>query len=330
MFGSQALETVIGLLLMFFVIALGASSVVEIVSRVMGKRASDLERAIGAMLAGTDASDEDVQAALGVFRGTAIYDAAKAAAGKTLFKKDWKLPSYISAKAFADAINEISDVTQSVEQLPAKVQIRVQTLQREFESDLTNVKAGLEAWFDESMDRLSGAYKRWSTAVLFVIGLVIVVTANASAFHVAEHLWHDPVTREAVADAASKVASEGKGATELKSIAETTDELTALQLPVGWTDADRAAWGSNNWFQPWDWTSTHVAHVVGWLVTALLVMLGAPFWYDMLTKAVALRSSGAKPDQAPADKMSASSAVFAAKTPAAIQVGLGGADPPPG
>ena len=46
MFGSQVLEAAIGLFLMFFIVALGASSIVEIISRLFGKRATDLEKAI--------------------------------------------------------------------------------------------------------------------------------------------------------------------------------------------------------------------------------------------------------------------------------------------
>jgi hypothetical protein len=55
MFDSQALETVIGLVLMFFIVSLGASSITEIFSRLFQKRAKDLEDAIGAMLAGETA-----------------------------------------------------------------------------------------------------------------------------------------------------------------------------------------------------------------------------------------------------------------------------------
>ena len=59
MFGSQALETAIGLALMFFVIATASSAVVEFVSRLMGKRSADLEKTIKHMLAGDgDASVE--------------------------------------------------------------------------------------------------------------------------------------------------------------------------------------------------------------------------------------------------------------------------------
>ena len=52
MFGSQALETAIGLALLFFVLASAASAIVEAVSRILQKRARDLEATLHDMLTG--------------------------------------------------------------------------------------------------------------------------------------------------------------------------------------------------------------------------------------------------------------------------------------
>ena len=122
MFESQPIETAIGLVLMFFVIALAASSLVEIISQVFKLRANDLETAIGQMLTGQapatptkvselsaderallgiDANATDraltpaeitkleqevpkydpksaIEGAIGVFKGTSVYEAAAA------------------------------------------------------------------------------------------------------------------------------------------------------------------------------------------------------------------------------------------------------------
>ena len=303
MFGSQVLEAAIGLFLTFFIVALGASSIVEIISRLFGKRAKDLESAIGGMLAGTTADATDVEKALASFRGTSIYDAAQAAAGRSLFRRKWKRPSYISAKAFADAITEMTDLDMS--SLPAGVAKRVQAIVREASTDLRSVKAGLEGWFDENMSRVEGAYKRWVTMLLFVIGSMIAITANASTFHVADRLWHDPVTRQVVADSANKVVADGSGATELQSVADTTDQLVELGVPVGWDEPSRAVWRPHPVWQIWTWSWAQLGFVAGWLLTGILVTLGAPFWFDLLTKVVSLRNNGPKPPTAQQDPTSA-------------------------
>ncbi len=42
-----------------------------------------------------------------------------------------------------------------------------------------------------------------------------------------------------------------------------------------------------------------VASITGWLITALALMLGAPFWFDLLTKFMSIRAAGVKPPSPP-------------------------------
>ena len=50
------------------------------------------------------------------------------------------------------------------------------------------------------------------------------------------------------------------------------------------------------------WTATR-AHWAGWLITALAVSLGAPFWFDMLNKIMIVRST-VKPSEKSGDEAS--------------------------
>ncbi|MEM9203985.1 MAG: hypothetical protein AAGC53_20275 [Actinomycetota bacterium] len=363
MFGSQALETAIGLVVMFFVIALASSTIVEIYSRLLTKRGKDLEAVITVMLQGggdppdppgaepiapapnaTDAekatyaqdrkSWEEAKTAhdawsdaMDAFKTTSIFSSL-AAATKTgvnggllglrrVLDRDWikravrrvtadrvdpdadRFPSYVSARSFADAVGEVIVDKKHLENLPPGLQKRVTAILHEARNDATKIKAGLEGWFDDTMDRVEGAYKRWATVCLFVVGLGITITANASAIDVARALWVDTATREAVADAASALP-EG---TEIESVAEAVDQLEELKLPIGWDDGVDSVFPD---LQPWTWQWSTIG---GWLVTALLVMMGAPFWYGLLTKLVALRSSGSKPSAAVDDPASSTTAL---------------------
>ena len=306
MFGSQVLETAIGLVLMFFIIATASSMIAEIISRLTHKRATDLEGAIGGMLGKKGASDEDFKAALALFKATSVYQAATQAAGGPGSKT--RQPSYLSAKSFADAIVEVmttvdntdpkKSVVQSLDELPANLRTRVEPLVKEAGDDLVAFKSGLERWFDESMARAEGAYKRWTTTWLFLIGLVIAGAGNASTVDVAHNLYVGSATRAAVVEAANGVVSNPDTATQgLKSIQDTTDQLTSLQLPVGWTQTARDNFDLS--------TLGTYGTIFGWLLTALLVMLGAPFWFDLLTRLVSLRSAGTKPPTAAEDPASA-------------------------
>lgn len=306
MFGSQALETTIGLVLMFFIISIAASSIVELISQVAKKRARDLEDTVGHILSGTrDKSDKEFGDALNAFKGTSIYLAAQAGSRRT------KKPSYISARAFAEAVGEMlhdgQGALQPLDNLPPGLKRRLDALARQPLADasakLLLIKSGLEQWFDEAMGRLEGAYKRWVKWILLALGLLIAVVANASAFHTAERLWKDPVTRAAVANAANGVITDG-GKENIKSVAEATDNLEALKIPVGWDQASRDKWKGKS-LQSIITSWSTLAMMAGWLTTALLVTLGAPFWFDLLTRLVSLRSAGSKPPPASEDPASA-------------------------
>ena len=314
MFGSQALETAVGLALVFWVLASAASAIVEGISRLLNKRAKGLEATIHAMLTGEPATDRrplttsarpsssktatpatpagppglDVLDAL---RGTSVYGAAVAASrqGRQILSVDRVTPVYLSARAFADAVTELLDDEETFLQVtgwPGLSQ-RLRALTAQADTRMIDIKAGLESWFDETMSHLQDAYKRWATAALFAVGLALAVVGNVSTIDAAQRLWQEPLTRQATLDAASANASKGAAAN-----IQTIQDLEQLGLPLGWHHWPGWSW----WWAP---------HLAGWLITALLLMLGAPFWFDALSKLVSLRTGGAKPPIAAEDLASA-------------------------
>ena len=297
MSGSQALEVAIGLVLMLFLLSLVASSIVEVVSQLLRKRAKDLAAIIERMVG------EPTDPAVPTVTGTTTYALLQMASERP--------PSYLPARAFGDAVLEIvatarrgaGDATAMFARLPTGLQAKLRPLLLNAQGDLTAIRAEVETWFDQTMDRLAGVYKRWTQVVLFAVGLTLAVAANASLFGVAAKLWHDPVTRATVAQAASRVAA-GDGsdpAANLEEVARRVDDLEEVGLPLGWAGDSPAGKGLGV-----------AGYAAGWLATAFLVMLGAPFWFDTLTKLVALRSSGRKPPRAADDPASATRIMFGA------------------
>jgi hypothetical protein len=237
-----------------------------------------------------------------MFSGTSVYAAAREGAGKALLTRQ-RRPSYLSAMAFADATLEMivsDDRLVALDEVPANLKKRLDPLVRQTRGELVEIRAGLESWFDETMSRAEGAYKKWVTFLLFGVGLVFAIAGNAATTTVADDLWHNSVVRQSVVDAAGQVAANGEAGAELDSVAKATSAMQEFSLPVGWDAQTRAEWTSG------DWTWHQGATLAGWFLTALLVMLGGPFWFDLLSKFVSLRSSGAKPVPAVDDRTSAS------------------------
>ena len=53
-------------------------------------------------------------------------------------------------------------------------------------------------------------------------------------------------------------------------------------LNIGWTDEHLSTYSKNDLF----------SSILGWIITALAISLGAPFWFGLLNKLVALRGAG--------------------------------------
>jgi hypothetical protein len=315
MFGSQALETAIGLALVFFVLATLASAIAEGVSRLLRKRASDLEKTIGQMLSGSTRFDDDAKQAVALFKGTVIYRSASVAAGRAHWFRAAAGPAYLSARSFADAVDELTD---KATQTPIKgLNAQLAGLKADGKGLTLEAKAAMENWYDETMGRLGGAYKRWVTAVLFVVGLALAGSGNVSAFHTAETLWQQPAVRQAALNAAEQAAAKTASPDGLvEENVRTVQDLAGLGMPVGWEQG--ADWGNAAWT---------LSHLAGWLVTALLVMLGAPFWFDVFSRLVSLRTTGAKPPTAAHDPAAATSlraAALSSVAPAAAASAVAG------
>jgi hypothetical protein len=164
---------------------------------------------------------------------------------------------------------------------------------------LRAVSAPLEKWFDSAMDRAAGWYKRQAQLTSMVIGLVIAVAANADVVYVAGRLWSDASLRASVTAAAEAFhADSGSAPPSTGTLTEQlTTNLKTLQsstLPVGWS-AGPTQQCVPQLCPPADgkWDSI-LLMIAGWIVTALATSLGAPFWFDLLNKALQIRSSGGR------------------------------------
>jgi hypothetical protein len=228
------------------------------------------------------------------------------------------LPSYIPASNFAAALldrvargpvgsdstdtrkPEIASVRQKIAALdnPQVTRVLLAALDAA-DDDLAAAQKNIEAWYNSAMDRVSGWYKRRTQLVLLVLGLVVTVLANVDSLAVARHLYHDQAARQALVGRAQALDRESppKGVT-LQSV---TGELEKIQLPIGWSDP-RVFKGSGitRLPSPSDLLKAeqrsglwNVARrsLLGWLITALAISLGAPFWFDVLNRVMVIRST---------------------------------------
>lgn len=181
------------------------------------------------------------------------------------------------------------------------------------DGDLAVARVSIERWFNATMDRASGWYKRRTQAVLFMLGFAIAAVMNFDALHVMQRLTADKAFREVVVkEAAGTVApAESASAAQAERFRNAKQALEGVGTPIGWrtrvqpaapaaqielsalpvprqlcASHDAAPCERSQWFGT-DWLGV----LSGWLVTAFAVMLGAPFWFDVLSKFMTIRST---------------------------------------
>ncbi|HEV8248721.1 MAG TPA: hypothetical protein VGQ15_01990 [Gaiellaceae bacterium] len=289
--GLAALDVLVGLFFLYFLLSIVCSSVQEFVAQVLNLRAKTLEEGVRNLV-----GDENLTERF--FRHPRL---------KSLSKPRVRLrsghgPSYIPSRVFAITLMDtlfpeehgrdvIALAREAVddEDVPARVRTMLRDALDQAGDRRDRLTAALERSFDEGMDRVSGWYKRRASYTLLAIAVLVVAIVNVDTFAVAQRLWKDKALRAAVAAQAADTTAAGAQAcpgttpddSPQERAAKCVDDVDQLSLPVGWTAGSA----------PDDWKGV-LAKIGGLLVSAFALALGAPFWFDLLSKIARLRASG--------------------------------------
>ena len=338
MFSSTVLDLATGLVFCFLTASLASGIVVEAISSITKWRAKTLRDGIGQLL-------NDPQ--LSGLAGQLYSHAAINPRGPGNADPEKNRPAYIDRQLFAHAMMDLTGISFQVaaaagaspgarpslaalhDQVRAKLaEMNVQDPQlnillrgiidRSF-GDAEKIQTELSTWFDHAMDRVSGVYKRWTQLVGFIAALVLAVTLNIDAVHVATVLWEQPKLVDqlklpaAPATTGTSAASTAATAAPITSGTPTApgkdakgepqpDVKDLLQqmnttLPVGWP---RGFWvdAQGNCLS---WPGFLIP-LLGWLITAFSTLFGAPFWFDLLQQIVRLKGAGPSPQEKVAGK----------------------------
>lgn len=336
-----AVEVLIGLSFLFVLLSTVCSALQEMLSSVLGWRAKTLEDAVGSLLGNPKVKRGlkewfgrvDKKGAVDPKVVTEHADAGLPADLTTAVFEHWRIkglvrdpdsslrrrsrPSYLPPRALSLAVAETlarhaSPPPKEGETAPdpndtpwartdAEILAAVQKVVKKFpgehprevlqkaavnaHGELEGFRMQVERAFDDSMQRASGWYKRKAQLVLAVLAVIFAVGMNVDSVRVANHLYNDEVVRTAVVNQART----GDPA----QAAEAVSDIQQLQLPVGWAAEHRPS-GFMGW----------VGAIAGWLITIGALLLGAPFWFDVLGRISRQRAVGTaeKPGRPLSDK----------------------------
>jgi hypothetical protein len=182
-------------------------------------------------------------------------------------------PSYIPSRTFAVALLDIvAPIENGKRKLPSKdnargtVDYALALLWEEAGEDVEKLKENIEVWFNNSMERVSGWYKRRTQMFLLLWAIVVTVGTNADTIVIANALWRDPALRQSLVARAERYVAENRSTTDV-SRGETPGppplppdrqaevdfqdatlrfnaafaDLNELNLPIGWRDLQKEA-----------------------------------------------------------------------------------------
>ncbi len=168
--------------------------------------------------------------------------------------------------------------------------------------DLAALQKNIETWYEELMNRSTGWFKDKLQGILYCLSFVFVVAVNANLFSVVDDLWKNQDLANKVSVMADSYMSAHPNAgkvldSNMVAIRQDFDSLNAT-VPLGW---EKVA-GKRNVqfvsFSTWkNFKASFLGMLVGWLLMAVLVSFGAPFWFELLSKFINLRRTGIKPKQ---------------------------------
>jgi multisubunit Na+/H+ antiporter MnhF subunit len=207
-------------------------------------------------------------------------------------------------------LEQSSPVTRTLKRLWAATDGKVD----EFRTDL-------ERYLDADLRRLSGYYRRSIRSLMITLALLLAVLGGIDAVALSQSIWRNPEARAALlqradqladtpADAAdamvlqtlrercradqpvpdegtpfdTKEKADADFAERRDCVADSIDELTGANALENALWSDPAGWAR-------EWTSRPAGHALGTLLAALALMLGAPFWFDVIRRLTGLRKT---------------------------------------
>ena len=223
----------------------------------------------------------------------------------------------------------LNAVIQNLPELPLPLQntlsaIATKAKQRsgDLDDDLQSLQGEIEAWFDKSMTRASGVYKRNARGIAILIGFLVAAATNADTLFIVDSLSRDSVLRSTVSEfAAAQIQSQvqvltpsidGEGTGEINGDrvnSGTPEQLNAeldvikdnvrqslndIALPLGWDASMLKLQSAHEWSMPMtDVPLPGLKRTVGWGISAIAISMGASFWYDLLRKVLGLKTGNA-------------------------------------
>ncbi|MXV50479.1 hypothetical protein GS399_05795 [Pedobacter sp. HMF7647] len=248
---------------------------------------------------------------------------------QSLMKKNGRYPAYIPAKNFVLAVieqfkNSSEDgksdygkvkLSESVDKLVIPVPlkkilydfaIQVEAIHSDPGRQVAEFEKRIEDFYNSTMDRAGGWYKRKTRTMLLIIAIVLSVILNIDTVKITQDALRD---KEKLGKAVDNITANLSKAGELNSL-NISDTSVSIKTRISKADSTvkqiklvyEASSGYTLGFTSSqdflnEWKKHFWAKIIGILITAFALQLGSNYWFDLMNKAVNIRAAGKRPDE---------------------------------
>ncbi|MBW4638417.1 MAG: hypothetical protein KME05_09290 [Gloeocapsa sp. UFS-A4-WI-NPMV-4B04] len=186
------------------------------------------------------------------------------------------------AKEIETIRQEFNDLPESLKKSIAALADRAQSRVEIVETDINQLRQEIELWFDRSMERATGVYKRNAKGVAILIGFCIAFIINADAFYMVRKLATQEEQRNAIAQNAQAVYANCQTISTSSDAA--TEQLTATDAATPTTSAISTATSVdpalNCLYDETNKALDKVTLPVGWSANNLIEQWNFPYQYN--------------------------------------------------
>lgn len=295
MSGLDMLDAFIGLVGIYLTLSLLVTAIGEGISQAAGMRGRNLRQVFIGLVGKNRTKEFYLHPRI---RQLMQYDAPTNALRKIWLRLGFGLPSYIPADIAIEVLLEqqLGAPLLQLRQSPLEIQQRLERLPpsstrssllyfwHQAGADPQQFQTLVQDWFNDRCDRAVGWFKRKLGILQLIIGIGVAIGMNVDSIALYQKLFSDPAARQQAVLLAENLAANPQLAAELcrEDKASCMDTMALKQqltqtAPLLGRNADAAVLPSD----PLIW--------IGYLLTAFALSLGAPFWFDILQKLMAVK-----------------------------------------
>jgi len=222
-------------------------------------------------------------------------------------KQDPETKKYIYDEEKGEYVEDLQKGLQNMPESDLKRTLTMFFDQAEGKIDIFYMS--IKHWYGKYMVRVNYTYGREIKRPLLIIGLCIAISFNVDFFHISKRLWVDSNLREGIVVAAESFYANNPDLNSLELNKKFfKDYENSLDLPIGWgEEVKEAALKQKEYYksnmigranmvlsyyqdQPSTWWLI-IVKLIGFILSAFIVSFGAPFWFDLLKKAISIKKS---------------------------------------